>query len=128
MSAKPPVIGGTPTSLKEKQKLMAKNVLDTNQGVVETPKAVIMEKQIESETKAEEPEVKQITVEEKKEEPKEAAKRGRKPAQKGKMTLHATIDTDIMEFLDQLAEETRHNKSMIVNDILAAYMKNHRQD
>lgn len=54
-------------------------------------------------------------------------KKGRKPSEKGKVTLTVTIDKDIYQYLDELVEETREHKSMIVNKILFRHMKENRQ-
>jgi len=46
--------------------------------------------------------------------------------EKHKYNLHVTIDSDVSEFIDELVEETRDNKSNVVNKILYKYMREYR--
>lgn len=122
MSAKAPQINSA--NLKSKEKTRGVMGLYGTTNTV-TPKDNKAEEKLVSEEPIIETEVSKATQEET--QLKQPAAKSHKKSVIGKANLHVTIDKDIYEYLDELVEETRDNKSVIVNKILYRYMKENRQ-
>jgi len=129
MAVKSPQITASNLKSKEKTKTVMDMYATSSANTSESKEIIVEEKPVAKEVIIVEPETSpEIKGSTEEPQPKEnkGAKRGRKPSEKGKYNLHVTIDTDINEFLDEMVEESRDNKSVIVNRILFRAMKEYR--